>query len=219
MEDITPGLIASIKKDFNSRLMASTVIRRLSRKISNGTATYSDAMRYATEIGNLRAKTIKNQISSDILPDGRMYCNIAEQVINDSLGSDYKAIQEICNVAQKNKNKAMKIGLKPFEESIDQDNIDSIIDMVSASENYDDYSKMFETACGTFAKTVVDRNMKANASNQARLGLKIVIQRIAGAGCCDWCSGLAGTYTIGKAPDDVWAHHNGCTCSVDYDKN
>lgn len=218
MEDITLSLIESIKKDFNSRLLKSATIRNLTKKMANNTATYSDAMRYATEIGNIRAKTFKNQISSDVLPDGKMYYNIAERVINDSLKSDYKAIQPICNVAQANKNKQMKIGITPYEEEVDQENIDNIINMICTQDNYENYSKTFEEACGTFAKTVVDRNMKANASMLNRLGLRIVIERVAGAGCCSYCSGLAGSYEIGKAPDGVWGHHNGCTCSVDYEK-
>lgn len=216
--DITPSLIQGIRTDFQKRYSKSQIIRTIKPKIEDGTATYEDAYKYASEIGNLRAKTIKNQISEDKLPDGKMYYNIAERVTSSCLGDDYEKVQEICNVAQKNKNKALKIGLSTIEEEIDEEGIKNIANMISNQDEYDKYSKMFEIACATFSKTVVDRNMKANASFQNKIGLKIVIERIAGAGCCSWCSALAGSYEMGKAPDDVWSHHNGCTCSVDYDR-
>lgn len=216
--DIAPELINRIRQDFEGRMKFSPIIRAIAPKIEDGTATYEDAMRYATEVGNLRAKAIKNQVYSGILPNGQMYYNIAERVINDSLSTDYETIQPICNVAQTNKNKSLNLGVKVIDEEIDQDNIDNIVSMVGVTEDYDSKSKLFETACATFAKTVVDRNMKANAFFQRKLGIKLVINRVAGAGCCDWCSGLSGVYDIDNAPDEVWGHHNGCMCSVDYDK-
>lgn len=218
MEDITPTLQKGIDKYFTSKVLGSVTLRKLDKKVKDGTATYIDAMRYAKEIGNIRAKSFKNQVNADTLPNGKMYYHIAKGLINESLTKDYEAIKPICNVAQKNKNKALKVGVKVIEEKIDQDNIDSIVDMMSATEEYDDKSKLLEYALYTFSRTVVDRNMKANAEFQNKIGIKIVVTRIPSANCCDWCADVAGEFEIKDAPDGVFVHHNGCNCFVDYSK-
>jgi len=217
MADITPELLEAIRNDYSRRVGTSATVRALSKKIKNETATYSDAMRYAKEIGNIRAKVLKNNLSSSMLPDGRMYYNIANEVVNDSLKTDYKTIQPICTVAQKNKNKKMGLGVKAKDEEIDQDNIDGIINMICSDENYDNHSLLFEMACATFAKHVVDRNLQCNAQLHKSMGLKVKIVRIADANCCHWCTDMSGSYNIGSAPDDVWGRHNDCNCSIDYE--
>lgn len=218
MSELSLDLIEDIRKTYDRLVGTSTTIRALSRKINNQTATYQDAYRYAKEIGNIRKKALKNTISSEKLPDGRMYYNIAKDIVNDSLKTDYKAVNNYCKVAQKNKNLELGIGIDAIEEEIDQDNIDSIIDAVSASENYDDKAVMFGIMCASFARNVVDRNMYKNASTQYRIGLKIVLVRTGGADCCDWCSGLTGSWPIEQAPDEATARHDNCTCSLDYEK-
>lgn len=71
MSDITPGLIEAIRADYQKRIGTSTTIRALSRKIKDNTATYDDARRYAKEVGNIRAKVLKNNLNSSMLPDGK----------------------------------------------------------------------------------------------------------------------------------------------------
>lgn len=145
-----------------------------------------------------------------------MYYNIANEIVNDSLKTDYKSVQKVCTIAQKNKNKSMGLGIGVKDEEIDQENIDSIIDMISADDDYDNHATLFEMACATFAKHVVDRNMKCNADFHKSLGLKVLIVRIADSNGCEWCASQAGTYDISKAPNDIWGRHNDCNCSIDY---
>lgn len=217
MSELSLELIENITK-LNDRLMGtSPTIRALSRKIKNNTATLQDAYRYAREVGNIRKKTLKNVIDSEKLPDGRMYYNIANDVVNDSLKKDHKTVAEFAKSAQRIKNQSMKLGLEPLEEEVDQENIDSIIDAVSSDE-YNKVSTMFGIMCATFVSRVVDRSIYKNASYQNKIGIKIIIERTGGANCCPWCEGLTGSWPIDQAPDDVRARHDNCSCSVDYSK-
>lgn len=216
--DVTPKLLEEVRTDFSKRYAASGTIRALSKKLNAGTVTYPDAFRYAREVGNIRAKTFKNKLNSEKLPNGKMYYHIANDLLNDSLKSDYKAINQYCKVAQRNKNKQLKVGFNPQEEEIDQDNIDGLVNLISAAEQYDDRSLLLEMGLATFAKQVVDRSMQKNANFCKTIGVTVVIVRSSGAGCCPWCDSMGGTYEIGHAPDGIFGRHNDCNCTVDYER-
>lgn len=83
--DIVPELLENIKKDFNKNMRKSSRLKAISELIKNGNASYSDANEYAIEIGELLAKSFNRFLTVDTLPDGRMYYNIAERILNDTL--------------------------------------------------------------------------------------------------------------------------------------
>lgn len=59
-----------------------------------------------------------------------------------------------------------------------------------------------------------DNFLQSNAEMRASAGFKTTITRRAIGKCCDWCSGLCGTFDIDKAPADIYRRHENCTCMV-----
>ena len=85
MEDIAPVLLKKIQQDFQNGFDKSSMIKGLYAKVRDGTATYKEANEFALETGELLAKAYRNNISSDVLPDGKLYYNIAQRILNPTL--------------------------------------------------------------------------------------------------------------------------------------
>ena len=81
MEDIAPKLLEEIQNDFDREVKNSTKVKRSTDKIKKGTATYEDVDEYAVELGEILSKVYSRHLSSAVLPDGKMYYNIAERLI------------------------------------------------------------------------------------------------------------------------------------------
>ena len=79
MEDIVPQLLEAIAKDFRSSYEASGKIRSLLQKVKENTATFTQAQEYALEVSRLIGLAYEKNVSSAVLPDGRMYYNIVQQ--------------------------------------------------------------------------------------------------------------------------------------------
>ena len=61
-----------------------------------------------------------------------------------------------------------------------------------------------------------DDFVRANADFRTNVGLKATITRTVESGCCKWCEDLAGTYDYDSAPEEIYARHEFCRCSVTY---
>lgn len=79
MKDIAPELLERIEKEFKRTFEADSTIRSLYKKIKDGTATYEDAQSFAVKTGELLADTFKRNLSSEILPDGRIFIIISHR--------------------------------------------------------------------------------------------------------------------------------------------
>ena len=62
-----------------------------------------------------------------------------------------------------------------------------------------------------------DDYMKENAKIRAKLGFKCYLNRVAAAGCCKWCTDIAGRYVYGDQPEDVFRRHDNCGCTVTFE--
>ena len=58
--------------------------------------------------------------------------------------------------------------------------------------------------------------VEANADFRSRAGLKTTITRQTNGKCCDCCAALAGHYVYPDVPENIWAFHDNCTCSLLY---
>lgn len=218
MEDIAPSLLKNIQEDFQRMFDKSTAISDLYAKVRDGTATYKEAHAFAIETGDILAKAYKNNLSSEILPDGKLYYNIAERVISPTLANNYDIITDVTKQIQTSLNKAAGIGIKTVKPDINQDNIDNIINKVASSDDYDTVAWMLDAPVKHFSQSIVDDSIKANAELHAKSGLYPLIIRKVSGGCCEWCKKMAGTYRYPEdVPGDVYRRHNNCQCTVEYD--
>ena len=215
--DVAIDLIKDVNTAFRNNCIKDKKLVKLMDKLNDGTATYKDAYSYATSIGNARAKAFKNQITSNSLPDGKMYYNIASRLLENTLGEDYNLVSEYAQSVQELMNAENGISLKALQADKNKDRIKGFIDRISSEDNYDDIAWILDEPVKVHALSVVDDTVKKNSEFQSRAGLGVKVIRIAEANCCKWCSDLAGTYTYPGVPGEVFARHDNCRCIVEYD--
>lgn len=215
--DIAPSLLKAVQTDFQSKFDKSSVISSLYAKIRDGTATYVEANEFAVETGNILAQAFHNNLSADALPDGKMYYNIAQRILEPTMTNNYDLISDVCNQVQTALNKSAGIGIKAITPELNTDKITGIINRVSDAENFDDIAWILDEPIKTFSQSIVDDSIKANAEFHSRAGLQPVITRKIAGNCCDWCKAVAGTYRYpDEVPHDVYRRHQRCRCTVDY---
>lgn len=218
MEDITPGLLKKIQEDFHSEFDKSELISGLYAKVRDGTATYREANDFAVEVGEMLARAYKNNLSSAILPDGRMYFNIANHIITPTMTNNYEIITDVTNQVQKSLNEAADIGMKAITPKLNQDRIEGIVNRVSEEADFDKIAWILAGPVVNFSQSIVDDSIRANAEFQAKAGMQPKITRRLVGGCCEWCRALAGTYKYPDGvPKDVYRRHQRCRCTVDYE--
>lgn len=216
MDDIALELLKKIQDDFQAGFDKSALISKLYAKIRDGTATYAEANDFAIETGNILADAYKKNLSSNILPDGKMYYNIAERIIDPTMGNNYNLITNVTTQIQQRLNESANIGIKAITPELNQNRIDGIINKVSAADNYDDVAWVLAEPIINFSQSIVDDSIKENAEFQSKAGLKPKIVRKTSGDCCDWCRALAGTYSYPDVPGNVYRRHQRCRCTVDY---
>lgn len=216
-EDIYPALLERVQKAYRSECKKNPFIDQTRKAVADGRVTsYQQAYKYSKAVGNARAKAFKNAVSSASLPDGRMYFNIADRLIRDTLVPDYKEITEVAGAAQSHINKKAKIGIKTQSPDVSEDKLMGIINRLSSEEVYDDVYWILEDPVRQFCMAAVDDTIRANAEFQSEAGIGVTITRITSGKCCEWCDRLAGVYTYPSVPGEVFARHDNCTCEVDY---
>lgn len=209
MDDISPELLNKIQKYFAEDVAA------IQEEIKSGRMSYEEAYGASIRVGTALSKAFNENISAEILPDGRMYYNIANKVVLPMLKEEHDIVSQAAVQAQQNANKAAGIGIRAQAAEFDTDRAKGIIDRVS-SEPYDDIKWILNEPVKTFAKNVVDRTLQKNVEFQGKSGLHPKIVRRASAGACEWCLAVAGTYSYPDVPHDVFRRHENCDCVTEY---
>ena len=217
MEDIAPKLLEEIQSDFDREIKNSAKVKRITDKIKKGTATYEDVDAYAVEIGEILSKVYGRHLSSEVLPDGKMYYNIAERLIYGMLEYIYSLIGNAAEQVQDALNEKAGIGIRAIKAPMNEDRAMGIVNKVVAAEVFDDVAFMLGEPIVNFAQAVVTDNIRSNVDFHGQAGLSPTITRTTVGGCCDWCRSLAGKYKYPDVPKDVYRRHNFCRCLVVYD--
>lgn len=219
MSDIAPELLEKITKEFEDLIEKDEVLLRIRKKIRSGKSTYLDANGGAIRIGELLSQTYQKYISSDVLPNGQMYYNIAQRILGPTLKQDFEEISKLCLDVQRVLNQNAGIGIKAIPSKINQDRIDGIIDKIS-EKPYDKVQWLTKEPVINYSQSIVDDHIRANADFHAKAGLSPKIVRRSAGNCCEWCSRITGTYKYPEeAPEgaNVWKRHENCRCTVEYD--
>lgn len=219
MEDIAPELLEKIKKDFKKKLEKSETIKAFRERVKEKTATYKDANDFAIETGELLADAFQSNLSKEILPDGKMYYNIADRVIRERLEHNYDITAEAAVEVQKILNEKAGIGIKAIKPEMNEDRVQGIINIVSGGK-YDDVAYILGEAVVNFTQSVIDAAVKENADFHLKSGLRPKIRRTSTGKCCEWCNRLTGVYdyeAVSDTGNDVFRRHKHCRCTVEYD--
>src|SRR5690625_2676290 len=216
--DIVPELLEKIQRDFNKLFKQNKKLQQIQEMIDNGTATYKQANEYAIEVGEMLASVFEVHIKSESLPDGKMYYNIADRILNPTLSNNHKIVAQVSIEIQEQLNKSVGINLKGVEPKLNQLRIDSIINRIEKEEIFDDVAWILQEPIINFTQSVVDDTIKENVKFQGESGLYPKVIRTANyADACDWCKQMEGTYKYPNVPDDVYGRHDRCRCTVEYD--
>lgn len=207
MEDVAPQLLEAIRAVFIAKSGDLAVTEQ----------TWKAAEEYAQRIGSALAEAFGSELSSAVLPDGRMYWNIADRVVRPMLEEDHRLVSDVAAQVQQALNEAAGIGLKAQTVPVNQDRIDGILNKLCEALRYDDVAWVLGEPVINFSQSVVDETIQANVDFQGRAGLQPRVVRTVVDGYCKWCSDLAGTYDYPDVPKDVYRRHERCRCLVEYD--
>ena len=210
VDDIVPKLLDDLKKEFLKKYKANKKIPKLLED-----KNHANAYLYAQEVGEILAEVFESKLSASILPDGKMYFNIAERILNETLGNNHKLVTEYAVELQTALNKEAGIGLKPKTNKVNQDRIDGLVNRLSTEDNFDEVKWILKAPVANFSLSVIDDFIMTNADFHAKAGLKPKITRYVNSEHCEWCDKLAGTYDY---PVDriIYARHENCDCIVEY---
>lgn len=217
LTDIVPNLLSKIQVEFNNNIKENKKIKKLLELLENQQATYAEANEYAIEIGQALADTFSKFITTDILPDGRMYFNIGDRILTPTLSKNFDLVAEFTRLVQEDLNKQLGIGLKATVPKLEIDKIKGFINRLDNELNFDDVKWILQEPVINFTHQTVNEVLEANAKFQSNSGLKPTIRRTLVGGACDWCVKLAGTYTYpNNVPDDIYRRHERCRCTTEY---
>lgn len=116
--DIVPELLEKIKEDFFKAAESNAQLERLLLLLQNGEATFLDAHEFSTILGKLIAKSLKDNINSAVLPEGKMHYNIAERILNDILGTNHNIVSSYSDRVQNILNQKADIFLNSIKPKI-----------------------------------------------------------------------------------------------------
>lgn len=224
VKDIVPELLSDITKSFDSKTKESIVLKEKLSKLKNNKANHLDSNEFAQEIGEILSNSFRENISIDRLPDGEMYYNILNRILNPNLKNNYDIINAYAKNVQYNLNKKANINLKAVDAEYNQDRVDGILE---SALKKDDYSVMINDLCSSvenFSRAIVDELIRKNADFHSKVGLKPVIERKMHGGACSFCKDLARTYDYEEAKrlakidpkKNPFTRHRHCKCTVIY---
>ena len=216
MEDIAPKLLRKIQKDFQTMFDKSEIISKLYAKVRDGTATYKEANEFSVEVGSILSKAYGNHLSSEILPEGKMFYNIAQRIITPTMENNYDLISEVTKEVQQSLNSKAGIGIRPMVPELNRDRINGIINRISGEEIFDKVKWILGEPVVNFSQSIVDDSIRVNAEFHGKAGMKPKIVRKIAGNCCEWCKAVAGKYSYPDVPQDVYRRHQRCRCTVDY---
>lgn len=215
-KDIVPELLEKIQNEFKNKTEKSKVLTKKILALKAGKVTHLDSNEFAVEVGNILAEVFKNEITEDVLPDNKMYYNIAKRLIEPNMKSNYDLVSDYSRDVQEVLNKESNISLKAIKPELNQDRIDGLVNKICEYDDFKEGKWLLEEPIKNFTQSVVDDTIKTNADFQYKAGLTPKIVRKEVGNCCDWCKEVVGVYEYPDVPKDVYRRHQRCKCTVDY---
>lgn len=215
-EDVAPALLDAIRADFSARLGGRKRATQLLELIQQGVGTYQDANDYSKQVGEALSEAFQANLSGAVLPDGRMYWNIADRVVRPLLEEDHSLVAAAAEQVQTTLNEAAGLGLQAQSVPLNESRVKGFLDRLSSALQYDDIAWILGEPVVNFSQAVVDESIRRNVDFQGKSGLRPRVRRRADPNCCPWCRALAGSYSYPDVPDDVYRRHENCRCDVTY---
>lgn len=213
-DDVLPELLKLVCDEFEKSYAANGIVKQVQKKLEDKSATYADAYEYAYEVGCMLSDALTKHVTNELLPNGTMYYNIAQRLLQKTLGTNYKLVSELAAGVQKVLNRKAGLTLAALKPDIDQNKVDGLIERLSKGDFENDKFVM-GSPIANFTQSVVDDTIAKNVEFHASAGLHPkIVRRYAGNGC-KWCANLAGTYDY-PVKQEIYRRHDNCRCIVEY---
>lgn len=212
MDESTEELKANMEKAFAQRVEADQKLTALADHLNSGKGTYVTAEQYAYQTGKVLSGVFKEQITEKKLPEGVFTKDFVEGTITPLLRDDHKITSTMAAVAQENINTAAGVHIRPQKADFNQDRADGFATKMDG-KTMDEAGWMLGSPVTSFSQSVVSDTMIKNAEVLAKAGKAATIKRDAEGGCCDWCSGKAGTYDATNR--EAYQRHRECRCEIE----
>ena len=219
-EDIAPELLKKVQEDYRKRCENDKELARIEALAESGKANGKDTDAYAVRAGELLAAALHDNVSGDVLPDGKMYFNIASRVLPPVLRDNYELVAGMSTRIQQVLNDNAGLHMKALRPDLNEDRVKGLVNLAASADQYEDKRKELEADVVNFSQRISADGFHKNAEFQYTSGFNPKIRREAESGCCKWCQALEGTYDYYDVRDtgnDVWRRHRGCKCVVEYD--
>lgn len=213
--DIVPSLLEKIQADFNKAVKEDKWITKYMKHIRDGDATMHQTSLFARRLGEILADTLGANVTQDILPDGKMYYNIADRLIRPMLTQNFDLTNSAAEQVQALIDQADGIRIKPIKGEFPEERVDTLIDSLTENAEFEIIAKRMLEPVANISQSFFDDFVGANVDFRAKAGLQSVVIRKLAGGACPWCMNLAGTYNYpDDVPGDIFRRHDRCKCTV-----
>lgn len=134
-KDIVPSLNEKVLKSFNESVDNSSQIKAFYEAIEKKKANMQDVQKYAKALGSLSSKAILKHLTKENLPNGVMYWNIAERIIEPLLKDIHDRVNHYYAIVQEYTNAKKGINLKSVEAPFPTERVKDLIDVLITSFN------------------------------------------------------------------------------------
>ena len=216
MEDIVPSLLEKIEKDFRAKVDADNEIERLVKKFYSNDGGFHEVSLYARRLGDLLSMTLQENLTEDVLPDGKMYYNIAERIVTPMMKQNFDLTMLQAVDVQSLVDAKAGIGLQAINPEFPTERVQQIVDSLTEDTDFEVIAKRMGEPVANCSHSFADDFIKANALYREKAGMRTYLKRTLVGGACPYCVRLAGTFDYNNAPDDIYKRHDSCRCTVTF---
>ena len=222
--DISPELYRKIIKRFDELRLADKQCESLRELFRSGAATYREGGKYAERVGKHLSQALRETLTEEALPNGKLYYNIAQNTLGKALYLDADLIDQTAKQIQTGINKKAGIGLKPANVPVDKERINGLVNAAANAKTFEETVSALGSPVVFFSQNVMDSNIRANAELQTKAGLSVRVEREYddvglhdGTDICEFCKKREGTWTFEQAMRvGAFERHENCGCTIDY---
>lgn len=195
---------------FRQKLALDPEIRAAEKKIAEGKADFSDTSRMFWRRSELLGDYMQG-IVPDLAPEDR------ERLAEALLRMGYNDTNAVLVPVQEALDVPLGVHLTPVVPKYPAERVATVAHaLMDPTVPEEKIARRAGAPVANVNMSYHDKFMEENARIRARLGMKPTITRY-GSGCCKWCSEVAGRYSFGEQPKDIFRRHDNCDCVIIYD--
>lgn len=216
MADLAKQLVEAVEKAFTHNCKTDILVSGIEKTLKKNGVSYREAEEYAARLGELLAKSYRETITPELLPEGRLDAELAEELLRTLLTQNYERAAEVAARVQTSLNRAAGLGMKGLPAEVNTQRMNGLIQKAGSYETYEKAAWTLDEPVVNYTQSAVEDTLRKNADAHFKSGLHPVIKRISVGGCCKWCNSLAGTYDY-PVKREIYKRHERCRCLVLYD--